>query len=1145
MVEKRRGVSIITKEGQEFVHLHVHTEYSLLDGACRIKNLIAAVKEQGMKAVAITDHGNMYGVIAFYQEAVKQGIKPVIGCEVYVAPGSRKERREVDGVKYYHLILLAENMKGYQNLVKLVSYANIEGFYYKPRIDRELLEKYHEGLICLSACIAGEVPQAVLSGQPQRAEAVVKDYLRIFGRENYFLEIQNHGLPEEKKAAAGLVELSKKLGVGLVMTNDAHYIHREDSDFHDVLLCIQMGKTLDDPDRMRFGSDDYYLKTPQEMRELFPAGEVYDQAFANTARIAARCQVEFEFGHTQLPYYPIPAPHKDAQEYLRYLCEQSLPKRYPEASAEVRERLDYELGIIHKMGYDAYFLIVWDFINYSRAHGIGVGPGRGSAAGSLVAYLLGITSLDPLKYDLLFERFLNPERVSMPDIDVDFDYIQRPKVIEYVKERYGYDHVAQIVTFGTMAAKGAIRDVARVLNIPYAQADHISKLVPNELKITLDKALEESADFRTAYEGDPQVKRVVDLARKIEGLPRHSSTHAAGVVIARYPLLDYVPVSVSDGTLVTQYDKDYVEELGLLKMDFLGLRTLTVITDCIKNIRKNRGLEVDITKIPLKDEQTAEMLCAGRTGAVFQMESSGMTQLVKDLAPQSFEDLIPTVALYRPGPLGSGMVDDFIAGRHGKKQVTYMHPLLEPILKDTYGVVLYQEQVMQIVQVLAGFSLGQADMLRRAMGKKKADILLAQRENFLEGCRKNGIEMGLANTIFDLLTHFADYGFNKSHSAAYALVAWQTAYLKAHYPQEFMAAMLTSVMDTDKVTTYIEQCRRMGIPILPPDINRSYAYFTVDGEAIRFGLAAVKNVGESALAGVIEERKNGPFQSLVDFCSRVNLRQINKRVIENLIRCGAFDSLGAKRSQLLAILDKAVAEAQQEQADRESGQMGLFGEEVLGKAAELSLPDIPEAPQAERLAWEKETTGFYITGHPLDRYAHIIEQLLSVREITGGGVQPKQVVRVAGMLTEVRRITTKKGDTMCFAVLEDFADPLELVVFPKAFYRAVDLLVVDTPVVVQGKADVTEDGVKLLVDAVWPLDTYQLTYYIKLLPEKDNAATHQALEQVFQKYHGDHVTYLFTQGRWQKQLGNHWLEDKAEVKAALEEIAGKDMVHLR
>jgi DNA polymerase-3 subunit alpha len=572
---------------------------------------------------------------------------------------------------------------------------------------------------------------------------------------------------------------------------------------------------------------------------------------------------------------------------------------------------------------------------------------------------------------------------------------------------------------------------------------------------------------------------------------------------------------------------------------------LTVITDCIKNIRKNRGLEVDITKIPLKDEQTAEMLCAGRTGAVFQMESSGMTQLVKDLAPQSFEDLIPTVALYRPGPLGSGMVDDFIAGRHGKKQVTYMHPLLEPILKDTYGVVLYQEQVMQIVQVLAGFSLGQADMLRRAMGKKKADILLAQRENFLEGCRKNGIEMGLANTIFDLLTHFADYGFNKSHSAAYALVAWQTAYLKAHYPQEFMAAMLTSVMDTDKVTTYIEQCRRMGIPILPPDINRSYAYFTVDGEAIRFGLAAVKNVGESALAGVIEERKNGPFQSLVDFCSRVNLRQINKRVIENLIRCGAFDSLGAKRSQLLAILDKAVVEAQQEQADRESGQMGLFGEEVLGKAAELSLPDIPEAPQAERLAWEKETTGFYITGHPLDRYAHIIEQLLSVREITGGGVQPKQVVRVAGMLTEVRRITTKKGDTMCFAVLEDFADPLELVVFPKAFYRAVDLLVVDTPVVVQGKADVTEDGVKLLVDAVWPLDTYQLTYYIKLLPEKDNAATHQALEQVFQKYHGDHVTYLFTQGRWQKQLGNHWLEDKAEVKAALEEIAGKDMVHLR
>ncbi len=1112
-----------------FAHLHVHTEFSLLDGASRIPDLIAAAKAEGMDAIAITDHGAMYGVIDFYKEAKKQGVKPIIGCEVYVAPGDRHERAEVNGVKYYHLILLAENQTGYRNLVKLVSYANIEGFYYKPRVDHELLRKYHEGIICLSACVAGEVPRALIADNPDRADALVREYIDIFGKENYFLEIQNHGLEEERKSNAGLIALAKKYGLGLVATNDSHYVRREDSDFHDILLCIQMAKTVDDPDRMRFNSDDYYLKTPEEMAALFPD---CPEAIENTMKIAERCNVEFEFGHLQLPYYPIPAPHKDDQAYLRFLCEQALPERYPDAAPAARDRLEYELGIIHRMGYDSYFLIVWDFINYSREHGIGVGPGRGSAAGSIVSYLLGITNLDPMKYDLLFERFLNPERVSMPDIDVDFDYIQRGKVIEYVKERYGYDHVAQIVTFGTMAAKGAIRDVGRALNMPYAQVSDIAKLVPNELKMTLDKAMKESADFRKAYEESEDVRRLIDLAKKIEGLPRHSSTHAAGVVIARHPLTD-------------EYDKDHVEELGLLKMDFLGLRTLTVIADAVRNVAKNRGETVDIEHIPLTDDATSKMLCEGKTGAVFQMESGGMTQLVKDLAPRGFTDLIPTVALYRPGPLGSGMVEDFIAGLHGEKEVTYMHPLLEPILKETFGVVLYQEQVMQIVQVLAGFTLGQADLLRRAMGKKKAKILMDQKQNFLDGCKKNGIEMGLANTIFDLLTHFADYGFNKSHSAAYALVAWQTAYLKAHYPQEFMAAMLSSVMDTDKVTVYIEQCRRMGIPILPPDINASEISFTVDGPAIRFGLAAVRNVGENALKGVIAERtEHGPFTSLVDFCSRIDAQKFSKRPLESLIRCGAFDSLGARRSQLLAVLDKAMGEAQRKQRDEASGQLGLFSADVLDEAAELELPDIPEASKEEILAWEKEATGFYITGHPLEKYKGIIDNLVSIRLMKEGGVRDKQVVRIAGLFTEVKRITTKKGETMCFATLEDFTDSLETIIFPRVFYEHVNQCVVDEAVVLQGHVDVQDDAVKLLVDNIWELADYQPEYYIKV-PDNLDEEKKQALHEAFQTYHGDQIVFLQIGGRWKKTGTNYWLKSGGDVREALASILGEDAVHIR
>lgn len=1124
-----------------FAHLHVHTEFSLLDGASRIKNLVTAVKELGMDSVAITDHGVMYGTIDFYKECLKQGVKPIIGCEVYLAPGSRKERQEINGVKYYHLILLAENQTGYRNLVQLVSLANIEGMYYKPRVDKELLKKYHEGIICLSACVAGEIPRALIQGNKAKAESLVQEYLNIFGKDNFFLEIQNHGLAEERISNAGLVELAQKYNIGLVATNDCHYVSRADSEFHDILLCIQMGKTIADPARMRFNSDDYYVKSPAEMAELF---KDYPEAIANTEKIAARCQVDFEFGHIQLPYYPIPSQYADDEAYLRALCEQALPDRYPKSSEAVIKRLDYELSIIHRMGYDSYFLIVWDFINYSRQHGIGVGPGRGSAAGSIVAYLLGITNLDPLKYELLFERFLNPDRVTMPDIDIDFDYIQRSKVIDYVKERYGYDHVAQIVTFGTMAAKGAVRDVGRVLNMPYSQVADIAKLIPNELKITLDKALKESADFRKLYDSDADVKKLIDLARKIEGLPRHSSTHAAGVVIARNPLTDYLPVAVSEGTLVTEFDKDHVEELGLLKMDFLGLRTLTVINDTIANIKKNRQEVIDINAIPLADELTADMLCAGKTGAVFQMESSGMTNLVKDLAPRNFADLIPTVALYRPGPLGSGMVEDFIGGRHGTKEVTYMHPLLEPILKETFGVVLYQEQVMQIVQVLAGFSLGQADLLRRAMGKKKHEILLAQKENFLKGCAQNQIDADLATTIFDLLTHFADYGFNKSHSAAYALVAWQTAYLKAHYPAEFMAAMLTSIMDTQKVPRYIELARRMELEILPPDINASMANFSVDHEAIRFGLAAVRNVGDAAIASIVEARQaDGRFKSLLDFCKRIDTSTINKRMLESLIKCGAFDSLGAKRSQLLAIMDAAMSEAQREKRDAMNGQLGLFGEDI-GETYALKLPDIPEASMPERLNWEKENTGFYITGHPLDEFRASLKNLPTIEFIQHGGVKDKQVVRIGGMVTEAKRITTRKGDTMCFLTIEDYTERLEITVFPRVFYVNTAVLVPDMPLIIQGRVDVDDDaGVKLLADKVWNLKEYKSEYYLKLSATAASEVK-QELKELIKKHAGDHTIYLH-QGSWRKLPAEYRLDDSEETMQALIALLGKESVKKR
>ena len=1128
-----------------FVHLHVHTEYSLLDGASRIKELVQRTKELGMDSIAITDHGVMYGAIAFYKEAMAQGIHPIIGCEVYVAPQSRHERAEVDGVRYYHLILLAENEIGYRNLVRLVSLANIEGYYYKPRVDKDLLRQYHEGIIALSACVAGEIPRSILRGDPERTDEILAEYVDIFGRDNFFLELQDHGLPEEKTVNHALRYLSKKHDIGLVATNDIHYVRAEDSEFHDILLCVQTGRTINDPNRMRFSGPDYYLKSEAEMTAIF---HDYPGAVENTAKIAARCRVDFTFGELQLPFYPIPEKFADDDAYLRTLCEERLPERYSEITNEIRLRLDYELGVIHGMGYASYFLIVWDFINYARGHGVAVGPGRGSAAGSIVAYLLGITNIDPLRYALLFERFLNPERVSMPDIDIDFDDINRGRVISYVKERYGEDHVAQIATFGTMGAKGAIRDVGRVLEMSFSEVSNITKLVPSELNITIDRALKESADFRRLYDEDESVRRVIDLARKIEGLPRNTSIHAAGVVIAKEPLTNHVPVWISEGTLVTEFDKDDVEALGLLKMDFLGLRTLSIIEDALKNIRKSHGIDIDIDNIPLEDDLTAQMLCDGDTGAVFQMESAGMTNLVKDLQPKGFVDLIPTVALYRPGPLGSGMVTDFIDGLHGKKEVVYMHPLLEPILKETFGVVLYQEQVMQIVQVLAGFTLGQADLLRRAMGKKKHELLMAQKESFLAGCANNGIDAPLANHIFDLLTHFADYGFNKSHSASYGLLAWQTAYLKAHYPVEFMAGVLTSIMDkTDKIPVYIRLCHQMKIRILPPDINSSAATFSIERGAIRFGLAAVRNVGENAIAVLEHVREEGgPFRSLVDFCTRVDLRILNKRAIESLIKCGAFDSLGIDRNHLLASLNAAVTDAARRQRDLLSGQIGLFGDEAMAEIQQIGdFDDVPLCTPRERLIWEKEATGFYITGHPLEDNQETLSHLQPIGQIAAAVRRDRQLMRVGGILTSTKRFTTKKGDTMLFADLEDFTGTLEVTVFPRVFYAHVSDLEPDQVVVIQGRVDTAGDAPKLLADEIWRIDDYRTSYYLTPPQDADRAALWEKMKDVFAAHTGDHPVYVQSDGRWRRLDETYWIDGTPEVRAELSTLLGETSVRIR
>lgn len=1134
-----------------FVHLHVHTEYSLLDGACRIKPLVAAAKSLGMPALAITDHGVMYGVIDFYKECRQAGIKPIIGCEVYCAVRTRHDREPHKDNNQFHLVLLAKNREGYQNLLKLASLAQIEGFYYKPRVDWELLEKYHRGLVVLSGCMAGEIPQLLLNNQRDQARQVAERFKELLGDRNFYLELQNHGLREQQYVNEELLHLSRELKLPVVATNDVHYIEKAHASHHDILLCIQTGKTLADESRLRFDSQEFYLKSGTEMAQLFPGSPA---AIENTLVIAEQCNLELSFGQLHLPDYEVPEGY-DVDSYLAHLCREGVQKRYGTVNDRVRERLNYELEIIRQMGYSGYFLIVWDMIRFARDRGIYVGPGRGSAAGSLVAYSLGITDIDPLQYGLLFERFLNPERVSMPDIDTDFCFERRGEVIEYLSAKYGQDHVAQIITFGTMAAKAAIRDVGRAMNVPLAEVDKLAKLVPGELGISLERALEISPEFREAAYQDEQHRQLVEIAKAIEGMPRHASTHAAGVVIAKEPLVNYLPLqkTTEDG-ISTQFPMQTVEELGLLKMDLLGLRTLTVIGETVNLVRQGGDPGFDLREISLNDSETYELLSRGDTIGVFQLESSGMRAILKNLKPERFEDVIALVALYRPGPLGSGMVEDFIARKHGKKPVTYAHPALEPILKDTYGVILYQEQVMRIASDLAGFSLGQADLLRRAMGKKKPEIIAAQRESFLKGALEKGVDQRTAEEIFDLIAYFAGYGFNKSHSAAYALLAYQTAYLKAHYPVQFLASLLTSVVaNTDKVTLYMEECRRLGIEVLPPDVNESQISFTPLKGRIRFGLAAVKNVGLGAIESIIEARKEGPFQSLDDFCRRVDLRAVNRRVLESLVHGGAFSSFGLKRSQLLAMLDTCLERAQRFQEERQRGQLSLFD---LGEATDwddlntdTEPPDLPEYPLLKLLALEKETLGFYITGHPIHDYrwqlaARGVEPIAHLEEAADG-----TLVRLGGIITNLKRTVTRKGENMAYFTLEDTTGMMEILVFPKNYLRFASLLEKDRVVYLEGRLVNNEEERKVFAENLEVLQAQgdpPPGYVLEIRITPENGRYLEELHALLAEHPGNTELILSFPGYRKRVLVGEKLrvQISPELLKKVENVMGKDKVGL-
>ncbi len=1051
-----------------FVHLHTHTEYSLFDGISRIPDLVAHVKEMGQTAIAITDHGSMYGAVYLYNECKKQGINPIIGCEIYITQNSRFQvppGRE----KLYHLILLAENNEGYHNLVKICSRAWTEGFHNKPRADHDLLRKYHKGLIALSACVGGELPQAILSGDMDKVHEVIKFYIDTFGRDNYFIELQNHRLPEEASVRPVLADLAKEYGLGLVATNDFHYVRKEDAGSQEIKLCISTGKTLDDPEHFHFANDEFYCKSGEEMRSVLGG---YEGAIENTARIAERCNVTFTFGEHKLPAFDVPEG-ETAKTYLRKLCEKAIPERYGQKTSEVMNRLNYELGIIDRMGFSDYFLIVMDFIHFAKTHGIPIGPGRGSAAGSIVSYLLHITELDPLEFDLLFERFLNPERVSMPEIDTDLCYRGRGRVIEYLAHKYGEDHVAQIITFSTLAARAVIRDVGRVMNLPLRDVDKIAKMIPQGPGVTLEKTLESSHEFKSAYETNPTVHTLIDHCLKLEGLSRQAGTHAAGVVICSAPVDDFVPIQLTQENFIqTQYEKDQVEKLGLLKMDLLGLRNLTVIQDTVDMIKENGNIDLDVRKIPYKDKATCEMLCQGDTIGVFQSESSGYTNLLMQLAPGAFQDLIPMVALYRPGPLGSGMAEDFIKRKHGKIPVEYPHPMLEPVLKETYGVILYQEQVMRIASVMGGFSLGQADLLRRAMGHKESDVLLAQRQAFLEGAEKQGVSSEVANHVFDLMVHFAGYGFNKSHSVCYAWIAWQTAYLKAHFRPEFMAAMMTCYNgDRGKVSRYIANSRKHGVKLVAPNVNRSRASFAASGNTILFGLSGIQHLGDAAVESIIETReKYGPLTAHYDFLESVDWRTVKSTASESMIKCGALDDLGANRPQMLEALPQAMSNAAMVREDRQSGQISLFGQSE--PVHEVAYKPLPDASAREKIDWERQLLGFYVSGHPLDRFKNEMKQCVPLSELEGEGrvTLDGKLITVGGIINHVKGMVTKKGAPMGYITLEDFTGEIEVVVFPSAWEKYRELLRNDAAIFLSGRVQANERTVHILAERIALLD---------------------------------------------------------------------------
>lgn len=1127
----------------KFAHLHVHTEYSLLDGSSRIPLLMDRVKELGMDSIAITDHGSMFGAVNFYKEAKKRGINPILGCEVYVVDGDRREKLNNKESSFYHLILLAENNEGYRNLIKIVSEGYVTGFYYKPRVDYEVLRKYSKGVICTSACLGGEVQRYILNRDYEGAKKKALLYQDIFGEGNYFLELQDHNIEEQKMVNQNLLKISKETGIPTVCTNDLHYINREDSTVHDVLLCIQTGTTVNEERRMKFPSDEFYLKSPEEMSSLFPA-----KSLENTVEIAKRCNVELDFDTLHLPEFKLPDSWNDRNEYFRHICEEGLNKRYENITEEIRERFEFEIKTIENMGYVDYFLIVWDFIKYAKDNGIMVGPGRGSAAGSIVSYALEIIDLDPLKYNLLFERFLNPERVTMPDIDIDFCYERREEVIDYVVEKYGADKVAQIATFGTMAARGSIRDVGRALDISYGKVDTIAKQIPMELYMTIDKALNMNPELKALYDSDEETRNIIDIAKAVEGLPRHTSTHAAGVVISKEPITEYVPLSRNGECITTQYNMIELEELGLLKMDFLGLRTLTVIRDAVDLIERNHGIKIDFDEIGEDDPKVYEMFSRGETLGIFQFESPGMRQVLKELKPTEFENIVAANSLYRPGPMAQ--IPRFIENKMNPEKIEYIDPALEPILDVTYGCMVYQEQVMQIVRDIGGFSMGRSDLVRRAMGKKKMDVMEEERRNFIygklnddgeyeiEGAIRKGIPEEAANRIYDEMIDFAKYAFNKSHSAAYALVAYRTAWLKHYYPVEFMAALISSVMgDSSQVSVYIHESKRLGIEILPPDINESYHKFAVSNGKMRFGMSAIKNVGHNSIDAIIKEREaNGKFTSFVDFCKRIESGFLNKRMVESLIKGGAFDSLGYKRAQLMAVYEKTLDGVAKDKKNNVAGQFSLFDMDVVDSDTNLEeIPDIAEFDQRLLLTMEKEVTGTYITGHPLSDYEKEINaySTISTVEILGedseeAGFQEKKVkdgqpVKMIAIITNRKNQFTRNNKMMCFLTVEDLFGEIDIVVFPNIFEITRDYLEEDKIVMIEGKLSISEDeGRKsIIADKIKPIeDMYidQKKLYLKIL--KHDPMMISTISGILTKYKGNTPVYIYIEENKKLIMGN-------------------------